>query len=480
MAELTVGESALGTALTRLLMCDDINAGSEPNYSLCKEIYLNHPLGAKMADGPIALVQSQKRKLSVPGCPETMLIDAFDAEWEKFGANGIIANGGGQARVYGKAALVALSNSDDDREPLNFAKLAKQDIFINVLDPLNTAGSGPFSQDPNSVMFQRQTMIQAAGRLIHPSRACVIQNEHPIYLSYTSSTFSYSGRSVYQRPLFALKTFIQSMRTDDLIQRKAGVLISKTASRGSAVDKITNAVKAFQRAIVKMARSDDVLSIGHEDSIESLDLTHIPEAAGYARKNSLENCAMAADMPAKVLNQETFAEGFGEGTEDAKNVARWVNRVRNWIDPVYVWMDKIIMYRAWTPSLYEAIQAEYPDQYANIPYETAFVEFCNKFKAEWPNLLVEPDSEKVKVEDVKFKASVAIVEVLMPELDPDNKAALVEWFASNINECQMLFPNPLLLDLQRFAEYQTERAAQAPQIEGDQEPKLPVPFSSEA
>ena len=53
--------------------------------------------------------------------------------------------------------------------------------------------------------------------------------------------------------------------------------------------------------------------------------TDMASAINMARKNILENISVAADMPAKLLNAETFAEGFGDVSEDAKNVARHIS-----------------------------------------------------------------------------------------------------------------------------------------------------------
>ena len=121
------------------------------------------------------------------------------------------------------------------------------------------------------------------------------------------------------------------------------------------------------------------------------------------RENILENIAASADMPAIILKEETFAEGFGEGTEDAKHVAQFVDRERITMDPLKRYFDKIVQHRAWNPNFYETIQNLFPETYGDVKYETAFREWQNSFVAEWPNLLEEPDSEKSKIDDVQAK-----------------------------------------------------------------------------
>ena len=79
-----------------------------------------------------------------------------------------------------------------------------------------------------------------------------------------------------------------------------------------------------------------------------------------ARENILKNCAIAGDMPAVLLNEETYVEGFGEGTEDARRVAMFVKRMREEMDPQYRWFDEIAMHRAWCPEFYATVQKRYP------------------------------------------------------------------------------------------------------------------------
>jgi hypothetical protein len=170
------------------------------------------------------------------------------------------------------------------------------------------------------------------------------------------------------------------------------------------------------------------------------------------------------------LKQETFAEGFGEGTEDAKMVAGFVEGYRKTIRKVYAFMDRITMHRAWNPDFYASIQKEFPEQYGSVPYETAFFEWQKSFVAQWPSLLTEPDSEKVKTDDVKLKAIIATVEVFGPMLDPENKATLIGWAQDNVNTNKLMFQEPLELDLEALRNYEPPVPLE--------EPNQPKPFAA--
>lgn len=453
MAEFTINGSTVDTQLQKLLMADSIQPGSDVSYQVCKTIYSYHPLGAKMAESPIEMAQSQEREISIPNSPEDRIKEAFMQEWEKLGCDKIIANVATLSRVYGIASLAYGAKGVPTNKAIDMAALADLEIYFNVLDPLNTAGSLVLNQDPNAADFQKHGAISVSGQAYHRSRTCVILNENPVYIEYTTSAFGYVGRSVYQRAIYPLKSFIQSMITDDMVTRKAGVLVAKLKPAGSITDRLMQQLAGIKRNLLKEAETNNVLSISTDEEIETLNMVNADGAMTTARTNILQNIATAAKMPAKLVNQETFAEGFGEGSEDAKHVAGYINGVRRWMLPLYAFMDKIVMYRAWNPKFYATIQNEFPE-YKDVPYTKAFYDWHNSFKAVWPSLLIEPESELIKVEDVKLKALISAVEVLLPVCDPVNKGTLIQWLSDNFNEQKLLFPNPLVLDIEALMEYE--------------------------
>ena len=457
MAAQTInGLELLGTALQQLLMCDSIVPGSQPSYQQCKVIYSYHPHGAKLVDFPIQMAQYKPRKITVPKAPDDglMLVEAFLNEWKAIQAERHIFNWGRLSRIYGVSTLGLLVKGDDVKNPLDFKKLAKATVAFNVWDPLNTAGSLILNQDPNALDFQKVTGVRVNGKTYHRSRTCVLQNEDPLYIEYESAGFGFLGRSIYQRGLVPLKSFVLTLATDMMIALKAGVLIAKMKSQSSAVDSPMQWLFGQKREMVKEAQVGNVLSIDVEEDIESLNLQNLDGAYGMARKNIIENEAAACGTPAKIVLAETFAEGFGEGTEDAKAIAMYVETVRTWLQPGYDWFDQIVMYRAWNEEFYQTVQAKYPEEYGKVSYAAAFAEWRNSFFAEWPSLLDEPESEKLAGEDVILKAIIAVVEVLLPALPPEAKAKVIEWMQENLNERKRLFSSPLDLDIDAIAAYE--------------------------
>ncbi len=457
---ITVNGASLGSALQQLLMTDDIVPGSDAGYQTCKTIYLYHPMGAKMVDTPISLAQSQERTISIPDAPEDKVRDQFMREWKALKADEHIATAMSLARTYGIGTLGLGAVGVPTNDPLDFRTLAKQQIFISTFDPLNTAGSLVLNQDPQSPDFQKVVGVSVSGQPWHRSRVVVVMNEKPIYISYSQAAFGYVGRSVFQRALFPLKSFISTMVTDDMVARKAGLLIAKMKPAGSIVDRLMQSMFAIKRQMLKDGQTDNVLGITPDESIESLNLQNIDGAGKFARDNIITNIALAGDMPAKLLNEETFAEGFGEGTEDAAKIVRYVRGVRLAMDPLYAFMDRVVQHRAWNPDFYKTIQAQFPE-YRKVSYEQAFVRWQNSFVATWPSLVEEPESEKVKVAETKLKAIVDLLGALLDRLDPENAAMMMEWAAANFNSLREMFTEPLELDWQAVAAYGEEQKKKA-------------------
>ncbi|EPE9485091.1 anti-CBASS protein Acb1 family protein [Atlantibacter hermannii] len=434
--------------LVALLDSDDIQPGMTAGYQTCKTIYLYHPLGGKMVDRPIKMAMSESRTVHIAQTfgLEQRLRDAFEREWKALGADRHIANAARIARIYGTSAVAMLVDNQEPATALDYRTLYKHNVSFNILDPMNTAGSIVLNQDPNAADFQKVSGITVAGKAYHKSRCVVQQNEDPIYLAYNPAAFGFTGRSVYQRALYPLKSFIQTMRTDDMVAVKGGLLVTKIKGPSSVVNNMMQKLSGIKRMMLKRGKTGEVLQIGDSDSIESIDLSNLEKPLDSARNHILANIAAAADMPAIILNSETFTQGFGEGTEDAKSVAVYVDDLRKWLENLYSFFIRICQYRAWSIEFFTALRADIPE--IDNTYSVYFSKWINNFEYRWPSSLKEPESEKVKVDETRFKAIVSMLEVVLPQLtsDPDNRATLIEWACENANTNEHLFPQRLDLD----------------------------------
>src|SRR5262245_7314672 len=439
-----------GNALQDLLVAPDIIPGDVVGYQTCKEIYLYHPLGSRIVEGPVSLAMSQKRDIKVPNSPGELCVDAFNEQWKELGGDFLVHNLLTVSRIYGIASIALLVDGIKSTDAIDYWDLPDLNISFNILDPLNTAGSLVLNQNPNSMDFMKYQQIAVTGIAYHPSRSVTVTNEKPIYLGYTSSAFGFVGRSAYQRAFYPLKSYIKSLIADDLVETKVGVLVAKIKFPGNFVDNIMSWAAGFKRQVVKEAETGNVINITPDEDIESLNMQNLEGPHVLARRNIIENIANAVDMPVKLLTQESFAEGFGEGSEDAKAVARYMDRLRETMDPVYRFLDRIVMHRAWTPAFFKRLRKEFPEKYGELTYREAFYQWVNSYQAVWPSYLREPDSDQVKVDDIKMKAAISVYQILEFSFDPENKARLIQWIADAITNNKLLYSSPLELDYKKL------------------------------
>ncbi|MGC9239814.1 MAG: hypothetical protein ACP5D5_09145 [Acidithiobacillus sp.] len=458
-----ISGSGMPSQLMKILEQDAIDPGADIGYEACKIIYSYHPLGARMVDKPLQMAMSQERKIEVPGAPEELLLKAFKREWKRIGGIGadtIIYRAAQLSFIYGISTLfVNVLNKDGTsapfEKPLDYENLWKEDLYFNLYDPLTTAGSLVLNQDPLAVDYMHPKQVSVSGQPLSNTKTLVMMHEQPIWIQWTNSAFGFVGRSVYQRAFFPLKSFVVSMLADQMVQDKLGLLVYKTKSPGSILDRAALSFKRMQRAAIGGARTNNVLSIGESEDLASLNLEHVREAGEYTRRNILVNIATAAGQPAQFLTQETLAEGFGEGSEDAKQIAQYIDRVRFEMGPAFEFMDRLVQRRAWNPVFYEEIQRRFPEQYGGVPYAVAFQDWCDAFTATWPNLLTEPDSEKAKAAQSRLESATKLATTLLSAPIPqETVGAICQWLADVANDEKEFYSSPLLIDGEEIAEHE--------------------------
>lgn len=455
MSNIEISGSSVPSPLMAILESEVIVPGSPAGYQLCKDLWEYHVLAGKVVEKPVALALGQKRKINVPCATEERLLKAFDEEWDKLEATRYIRDLAHVSRAYGVGALVYGAPKYPTDKPIPLEELYKvEDLYINIFDPLNLAGSTVTNQNPNAPDFQKAWQdITAAGQPYHKSRSVLLFNGTPIYLSFQSSSFSFSGRSVFLRALFPMKSFIQTMIVNDMVSLKAGLIIAKMEQGSSVVNKLASKISGWKRSLLNMGKTNNTLTIGITESIESIDLQNTDKAMTVARDNIISDIAAATDVPAILIKDESFAKGLASGDQDMLAVVQYIDSIRTELKPAHAFFDRIVMHRAWNPEFYAALQNDIPDL-SGVSYEQWFFDMKALFVSEWPTLIQEPKSEVVKRNAEKLKAMVEVLKTLLPSLDPVNRANAVAWFAQAMADMPEFFSNTLVLDLESLASYE--------------------------
>lgn len=452
MAEESIN-GALNSQLAEFLMGEDIQPGSEAGYKMCKIIWEYHPLGGKMVEKPIEMAMFKPRIYNVSDDAEDRIVNAFIETWKRLNVTQKIKNLFFNARCFGAAAAGIGQDSASSYKPITKMGLEEADIFINIFDPLVAAGSMVTSQDPNARDFQQpDKYLNIQGKKWHPSRTIKVFTGSPIYLSYQSSAMGFTGRSVFQRCLYPLRSYVNTMVTNDLVSEKAGVMVEKVAQNSSTISNILGMANQAKRAMLKAVKNKGVLSIGQNDSIESLNLQNIDGAMNAARNNIIADIAAGSDVPAAILKDEAFANGFGEGKEDSKAVAQYIDSVRQSIDPVISFFEEIVQYIAWNEDFFNSLKNEYPDIYTD-DYYTTFFRWRASFDAKWPELQEKSPEDRQDSEGKLLEQTNKTFETLYPRLDPDNQAVAAQWLSDVINVLESYEGSPLVLDMDKLKNY---------------------------
>lgn len=448
------------------MVVDEIIPGTAPGYETCKTLYSYHPLGRKMVELPLEKAFSQPRKISFSDPQITIaeeLIRRYEKEWAKIGGlggNTIIFRIAVISRIYGVGSLLCGTRGEDPDSPMDFDTLHKQDLYFSMLDPLNTAGSLVLQQDPTAPDFLQPQQIWAAGKNLSTTRTAVLIHEQPIWIEWTDSAFGFIGRSVYQRALFPLRSYILSMVADNEIQRKLMLLIAKMNSPGSILDKATLNFFGLRRSKLKDSATGNVLSIGVDEAIESLNLEHTDKGGTYARNNIIRNIAAASGMPAILLLDERLADGLSEGREDSKEIGIYIDSIRQSLQGIFAFMDKIVMRRAWNPEWYQTyVQSIYPE-YRGLNYEAAFFQWSDAFEATWPSLYQPTEAEQLESECKKVDVAIKVYESLSKDADPENKAALMSWLQDVVQSAPLFSSTDMELDPDALVQWSQERQEQ--------------------
>ncbi|HEY4437679.1 MAG TPA: anti-CBASS Acb1 family protein [Lelliottia sp.] len=452
MAEIQFNNN-ISSELTKILDHEGIQPGTDVGYELCKLLWQYHPLGGKLVEKPIEMAMCKPRQYNVDTDPDERVITQFRDTWERMGINEKIKNFFFVSRCYGAAAIGVGTISTGCSSPLPTFGLREDEVYINVWDPLNASGSMVTDQNPNSPFFQEpKKTLKINGKNWHKSRTLKVFNGTPIYLEYQNSAFGFTGRSVFQRVLFPMKSFVGTMQADDLVSQKAGVLVAKIKQNGSIANGIMAAASKFKREVVKLARNSGVINVGHEDDIESLNLQNIDKALTTSRDDIISNIATGSDVPAILLKEEAFSKGWSEGSEDSKAISQYIDGVRQKIEPVMDFFEKLVMYIAWSEDFYKALKNDYPDIILD-DYQTMFQKWKREFSAKWQELVDESPDKRRDADSKVIQQAVALYTALSPTMDPENRATLADWVAGIVNGTQTYGDFPLIIDLEALANF---------------------------
>jgi len=440
-----ISASGQHNSLRDLMQSNELQVGDLASYQICKTIFAYHPIGSKFATLPVDMAFSKPRGITLSDHPK-IVKERFETTYEKLGVWSKIKQALILSRVYGMSSVMIGQYGKGLDEALDVTTIKTNPLFFNVLDPLNTAGSLINNQDPLSGRFLSVSGVQVMGKPVHASR-CFIKNngeEQPLYLQWSQSAFCYGGRSVYQRALPLLKQYLKSIQVDEYLLDKVGALVVKSGEPQGVYDSFTGTMSKLIREMVKSLRgistdaatgevTGGVLSMGKDDTVETLSLIHTNDVADGVRRRLLANLAATDGMPTTLLSDDPFATGHADGTEDRKKEAEYLEGIQSDAKELVDWLDGFVMRMAWDDEFLQQVKNDYP-QYSNMSLNTIFYQFKNSFDWKFQPLIIEPEEIKVKNQTGKIANVAAVVGMLSGQVDDDSKSEILSWSAKMIND----------------------------------------------
>ncbi len=96
-----------------------------------------------------------------------------------------------------------------------------------------------------------------------------------------------------------------------------------------------------------------------DEDVSSLNLQNIDGALNTARDNIIADIAAGSDVPAIIIKEEAFSNGFGEGKEDSKAISQYIDGVRQQINR-YGLFERLVQYIAWNEEFYQSLKNDLP------------------------------------------------------------------------------------------------------------------------
>lgn len=333
----------------------------------CRTIYTKHPLGRVIVDAYTDMIFSVPRRITFDGFPG-WLADEYAKVALEMGEDEAIRTTVNTAQIYGDATLYILCDAtpeiSDPSVPLTSEMIRDcRKVRFAVADPLYATGY--VELDPNNYDWLRPVRISVQGVDYHPSRYIMQLNGQVIPLRFSESAYRYSGRSVYQSCVEALRRYLYldegltkySSQIGMSIwrispDRKAGLLSNLFGSLGRAGSSAIDAGLTMLRG----AGTSNAIALLHDEDYTSIELKGISDLVEL-RDMTLKEIARATGRSETLLLGRKFAAGLNAGDNDYRDDIMRVNAERaRVILPLYDWADRYVLARLLTDDILTRIK----------------------------------------------------------------------------------------------------------------------------
>lgn len=364
-------------------------------YDECKDIYLHWPLGKRVITSLTNFALSAPRDITFADLP-IECVKTYESTLEAFKVLQVVKQAANYSRLYGMSAIFVAHKKIRPSKPLTYDDLNPNDISFNVLDPLNLAGI-QISQDPTNVNYQKITNIVVNGQTVHPTRILVLFNDMPLYLRWIPSTYSWGSPSVFENMKNLIKSWNRCVVALERMATKAGSIIVKHRDSGVVLNSIAAKAAEVTLDAIRDMQNDGIASLEKDANIELFNLSGVETVDAIIEQMNKLILLALADTPSNVLLDKNLAEGFAEGSEDAKVMTMAIDSFRERaLTPAYKFLDFYLLRICFRPEALEKLKDLYSNDLKEFDIATLKEKLLQGFDWQYGSLIPEKDSEKAQ------------------------------------------------------------------------------------
>lgn len=375
-------------------------------YAECKNIYINHALGKRIAEALPNFALSKARVVRFGSLPQSFITRFIDT-CNRLQIDELVRRTSIYARVFGMSAIYVAHPTADSTQPLTLENLEESNPTFNALDTLNISGSR-MDQNPLSASYQQITHIQVAGKYVSAKRICCVFNANPVYQTFMPSTFNFGSPSCYQNLHGLLQAWDVAQNALERLTTKAAAIIYKSRDDSVINSILYNATKRSNEMIAQL-KNGGVASIPKDAELELFNLSGIGEIDILVERINKSILLALGDTPEALLLDKEFASGFNNGSLDAAKLMVAVDLFRNnIIKPLYLFIDSYIMHIAFNKVWRKQALVEYKDdlEALEITDEMTLLDYLfEHYELTLPPLIEE--SEEIKANTIKTRLEAA-------------------------------------------------------------------------
>jgi hypothetical protein len=409
------------------------------SYDNCKTILNYHPLAPAITRKPFTDAFARGFEYSFPDnniVPEAK--ERFEKMAEK--ATEWVIDTYRLALGYGLSGLSLVIDGENPAAPIDTGWISSQleNLFsFNSLDPLPIAGSVVTDLDPNSPKFLKSFAFRVRGQSYHFSRCQVVVNpvESKDYLKYRSENYGFNPPSIFVRALPALQQYLRLRIAENFLGSKVASIVINQDVKSSVYDKITEVISKIKRSKVDDLTNGQVITIGLDDKISSLDLANAHQVMAYLHESNMNDLASSTGWQASYLKHAMLSTGFADGSNDAAQIDKMLFGVQGFTKKTFQWIDDILFYCAWTDSFIDSIAQQYPDIYRGYSRN----QIRNMWRTGYERIYNPPTAEPAKDKSESQKTQLDIINGVATLLQQvSGQPALFDFVQNAINTANIL------------------------------------------